>query len=196
MKNRSNSFARGKLALGKRDAGSNCSVRGPGLVPAMGMALLFVASTAGCASWRQKIVEPGVSQTREERAANAVREFEDRRDTAQLAAAMERFEQDDTDRAEAMLAALVKRRPGLTAAHLRLAEILWSKSDPTAESHLRMVIERDAANAEAHHTLGLVLAATDRPSEAREHVQRACELEPTNEVFQVTFDSLEEVAAR
>jgi len=52
------------------------------------------------------------------------------------AAALERFEQGDTDRAEAMLSSIVNRRPDLSAARLRLAEILWSKNDPAAEKHV------------------------------------------------------------
>jgi predicted Zn-dependent protease len=159
-------------------------------LPAIGFVLLFAGSTMGCAAWRQKMNEPGISQTREERAAAAVREFEDRRDTAQLAAALERFEQGDTDRAEAMLSSIVNRRPDLSAARLRLAEILWSKNDPAAEDHLRAILDREDSNAEAHHALGLVLAATDRPAEAQRHLKRASELAPDNEIFRQTIDTL------
>ena len=134
--------------------------------------------------------EPSVSQTREERAAEAVKEFEDRRDAAQLAAAIERVEQGDAARAESMLTSIVKRRPDCIPARLLLAEVLWSHSDPAAEEHLRAILTADDSHAEAHHALGLVLDATNHANEAREHFRRARELEPSNEVYRVTFDSL------
>ena len=165
---------------------------GPSLAPAIGLCFLFLAlSAAGCAGWREKLApEPSVSQTREQRAADAVREFEDRRDAAQFAAAVERVQQGDSARAETMLVSIVKRRPDSIPARLRLAEVLWSRNDASAEEHLRAVLAKDTANAEAHHALGLVLDGTNRSAEAREHFQRARDLEPDNEVFRVTFDSL------
>lgn len=155
----------------------------------------FVLSVAitfvGCAGWRETLnPRPTVGQTREERTADAVREFEDRRDSAQLAAAVERIQQGDSQRAEAMLVSIVKRRPDNVLARLRLAEVLWSHNDPCAEEHLRAILTADAANAEAHHALGLLLDATNRSPEARQHFERAKQLDPTNEVYRVTFDSL------
>jgi len=190
MKKRSVLLAGSKPVPGELGSVVNRSAPGPGLVPAVGIVLLFAASTVGCASWRQKIFEPGISQAREERSEAAVREFEDRRDSAQLAAALERFEQGDTDRAEAMLTSIVNRRPDFALARLRLAEILWSKEDASAESHLRAILEHDPNVAEAHHTLGLVLCAADRAPEAQQHFRRASELEPDNEIFRQTIDSL------
>lgn len=153
--------------------------------------LCLALTTGGCAGWRETLApKPSVSQTREERATDAVREFEDRRDAAQFAAAVERVQQGDSARAETMLVAIVKRRPDSIPARLRLAEVLWSRNDASAEEHLRAVLQKDTANAEAHHALGLVLDGTNRSAEAREHFQRAKELEPDNEVFRVTFESL------
>ncbi len=153
--------------------------------------LAMAAALSGCAGWREKLnPSPTVSQTREERAADAVREFEERRDAAQLAAAIERIEQGDTPRAETMLESIVKRRPTCIPARLRLAEILWLRNDIAAETHLRAALEADASHAEAHHTLGLVLDATGRTDEARKYFARATQIEPENEVYRVTADSL------
>jgi Flp pilus assembly protein TadD len=44
--------------------------------------------------------------------------------------------------------------------------------------------------AEAYHALGLVLVGTGRGDEARQHFVRAAELEPANEVYCLTRDSL------
>ncbi len=153
--------------------------------------LAVAAALSGCAGWRDKLnPSPTVTQTREERAADAVRDFEDRRDAAQLAAAIERIEQGDMPRAETMLESIVKRRPTCVPARLRLAEILWLRNDVAAETHLRAALEADASHAEAHHTLGLVLDATGRTDEARRHFTRATQIEPENEVYRVTAESL------
>jgi Flp pilus assembly protein TadD len=153
--------------------------------------LLVIGAASGCAGWREKLVpQESVSQTREARAADAVREFEERRDNAQFAAACERIEQGDTARAETMLTSIVKRRPDLVPARLRLAEVLWANHDVGAETHLRAVLAADGSQAEAHHALGLVLDATNRSVEAREHFQKALELEPENEIYRFTLESL------
>jgi Tfp pilus assembly protein PilF len=190
MKSPTTLLAGSKPAPGELSSSRHRSAPGPSFVPAVGIALLFAASIAGCASWRQKFAEPGISQNREERAAEVIREFEDRRDTAQLAAALERFEQGDIDRAETMLTSVVNRRPDLSEARLRLAEILGSRNDPAAETHLRAVLENDSKSAEAHHALGLLLEATDRIAEARQHFLRATEIEPDNEIYRQTAESL------
>jgi Tfp pilus assembly protein PilF len=158
--------------------------------------LVMAAALSGCAGWRETLnPSPTVTQTREERAADAVKEFEDRRDAAQLAAAIERIEQGDMPRGETMLESIVKRRPTCIPARLRLAEVLWMRNDMAAESHLRAALEADASHAEAHHALGLLLDATGRTDEARRHFTRATQIEPENEVYRVTADSLPGEAA-
>jgi len=160
------------------------------LLPTLCMTAFFLIST-GCAGWREKVQPPPtLSAKREERAAEAVRNFEDRRDAAQLAAALDRWKQGDASRAEAMLAAIVNRRPDNTDARLRLAEILWSRGDAAAEPHLRAVLQTQPNRAEAHHALGLVLGGTGRSDEARQHLAKAAELEPDNEVYRLTCESL------
>jgi len=51
-----------------------------------------------------------------------------------------------------------------------------------------------AANAarpgRSHHALGLVLVGTGRSDEARQHLTKAAELEPDNEVYRQTCESL------
>jgi Flp pilus assembly protein TadD len=133
-----------------------------------------------------------MTESREDRAKEAVRSFEERRDAAQLEAALDRWKQGDVQRAEAMLSALVSRRPDYANARMLLAEILWSGNDPAAEEHLRAVLEVSAERADAHHALGLVLDGTGRSEEARQHLSKAAELEPQNEVYRVTSESLTE----
>jgi Flp pilus assembly protein TadD len=89
-----------------------------------------------------------------------------------------------------MLASIVSRRPDYADARLRLAEILWSRNDSGAEQHLRAVLQAQPDRAEAHHALALVLDGTGRSDKARQHLTKATELEPANEVYRQTIDSL------
>lgn len=147
-------------------------------------------ASAGCAGWKQKVKKPDLSDNREERAAEAVRSFEERRDAAQLSAALDRWKQGDTAMAESALAAIIRRRPDYNDARMRLAEILWSHGDIAAELHLRAVLQTEPNRAEAHHALGLLLDGIGRSEDARQHLTRAAELEPDNEIYRTTRESL------
>jgi Tfp pilus assembly protein PilF len=144
----------------------------------------------GCAGWKQKVQKPNLSNNREDRATDAVRSFEERRDAAQLGAALDRWKQGDIATAEASLAAIIRRRPDCNDARMRLAEILWSHNDASAEPHLRAVLQTEPNRAEAHHALGLLLDGTGRAEEARHHLSKAAELEPENEIYRTTCESL------
>ena len=150
----------------------------------------FSSVAAGCAGWKEKTKKADLTENREQRAAEAVRAFDERRDAAQLSAALDRWKQGDATAAEAMLTAIIRRRPECNDARLRLAEILWSRSDIAAEPHLRKVIEAEPNRAEAHHALGLLLGGTGRDEEARQHLTKAAELEPDNEIYRTTSESL------
>jgi Tfp pilus assembly protein PilF len=155
-----------------------------------GQAAGFIAACClalgGCSGFKQRLQQPGVAAERQQRAAEAVQAFEERRDKIQLEAALDRYKQGNIDAAQAMLAGIVNRRPDYADARLRLAEVLWSRGDAAAEAHLLAVLEKEPGRAEAHHALGLVLDGTGRPREARQHFQRAAELEPENEVYRLT----------
>ena len=156
------------------------------LLPAF--AVLLLAS--GCAGWQKRTDLRAKAPSREQRAEDAIRDFEQQRDGAQYQAALDRWRQGDAARAEAQLAALVARRPDFADARLRLAEILWARNESSAEQHFRAVVAAHEASAEAHHGLGLVLDATGRRDEARRHWERAAELEPANEAYRATLANL------
>jgi tetratricopeptide (TPR) repeat protein len=150
--------------------------------------LLFAPGCAGFKNYFQP-AKPG--QSREERAAEAVKSFEERRDAVQIEAALDRFNQGDAARAEAMLSGVVNRRPDNAEARMRLGEVLWSRGDAAeAEPHFRSVLNLTPNRADAHHALGLLLDATGRSDEARQHLLKALELEPQNPIFLQTCDSL------
>jgi Tfp pilus assembly protein PilF len=115
-----------------------------------------------------------------------VRDFEQRRDAAQLAAALDRWQQGDPAAARAMLQRLVERRPDHFEARLRLGELLWSEGDGQAAEHqLREALALRPDAAEAHHALGLVLWGTGRQAEGQQHLQKAAALAPDNEAYRL-----------
>ena len=150
----------------------------------------LLAILAGCAGWKDRLKPPSVTADREARSAEAIREFEERRDSAQLEAALDRWKQGDISTAEASLAAIIRRRPDCNDARMRLAEILWSRNDIAAEPHLRAVLQTEPNRAEAHHALGLLLDGTGRADEAHQYLTKAAELEPENEIYRTTCESL------
>ena len=171
---------------------SGCSTRRAGYARRLAMLCIVgcMSAAAGCAGWKQKVQKPELSADREGRTADAVRDFEERRDGAQLSAALDRWKQGDAASAEVALGAIIRRRPECHDARVRLAEILWSRGDVAAEPHLRAVLEAQPNRAEAHHALGLLLDGTGRSDEARQHLTKAAELEPDNEIYRTTCESL------
>ena len=151
----------------------------------------------GCAGWKPNLKVPTAMPERKARESEAVREFERHRDNVQLQAAMDRWTQDDQAGCEARLASLVERRPDHVGARMRLGEILWSRGQAAgAETQFRAVLDREPNRAEAHHALGLLLDATGQREEALTHLLRAAELEPENEIYQQTCDSLTTAGTR
>lgn len=145
----------------------------------------LVLLTAGCAGWRSA-TDPASSASIRERQAAAVRDFEQRRDAAQLAAALDRWQQGDPAAARVMLQRLVERRPDHVEARLRLGELLWSEGDGQAAEHqLREALALRPDAAEAHHALGLVLWGTGRQAEGQQHLQKAAALAPDNEAYRL-----------
>jgi Flp pilus assembly protein TadD len=124
-------------------------------------------------------------QTYAERKEHAVAAFEKQRDKAQVQAAVNCWERGEMQKGLAMLEAIVQRNPADVTARLRLAEIHASQNDfAAATAHLAECLRVEPNLAEAHHNLGLILSETPgQEQQARTHLQRACELEPDNELY-------------
>ena len=152
------------------------------------LAAAFVLS--GCAGWESRLVPPPVTPEREARKSEALQSFETRRDAMQLSAALDRWRSGDAAGCEAMLTAVVARRPDYNDARLQLGQVLWARGDAAAaEPHLRAVLDQHSRRADAHHALGLLLDGTGRAEEAQTHFAKALELEPANEIYQLTRES-------
>ena len=145
----------------------------------------------GCTGFEKTLVSGPVTPLRKERQVDAIREFEQHRNAAQLESALDSWRQGDAAGCESRLAALVQRCPDYVDARLHLAEVLWSRGEAAAaEPHLLAVLQSQPTRAEAYHTLGLILDATGRREQALQHFHHAAELEPDNEVYRLTRESL------
>ena len=155
--------------------------------------LAFLASIlfGGCAAWRGQRPATDVAVERQQRAADAVRTFEEQRDGAQFQAALDRWAAGDIAGCEGRLRALAARRPADGTVRMRLAELLWSRGAPAeAEAELQAVLAVLPASAEAHHMLGMILSEQARLAEARSHLSRAIELAPQCDDYRATLASL------
>ena len=151
------------------------------------IAAAALLAVSGCATMREHFASsPSVTAQREQRHSEALQSFEEHRDKAQLAAAIDRFQQGDLVGCRDRLVTLVERRPALYEARLRLAEVCWGLDDPAAaEQHFQALLEAQPSHAEGHHGLGMLLVAVGRFDEARPHLHRAAELDPENEVYRL-----------
>lgn len=149
------------------------------------VALQCAALLAGCASWKQQVAASSpVSEARKERHAAAVQAFEEQRDQAQLQSALDRYQQGDVEGCEVRLRNLIARRPDFVEAHVQLAELAWSFNNAAeAEAEYLVALALAPNRADVHHALGLVLQASGRPTEAKKHLEQACELDPQNEIY-------------
>ncbi len=151
------------------------------------LVLMSAAVVAGCANWpAPRSAKPSVSQSREERRAEAVQAFEEQRDRAQLAAAVDRWSQGDIAGCESRLRSILARRPDDIEAHARLAELAWSCDNyAEAEAEYLAALRIDPQRADLEHALGMLLQTSGRHAEAAPHLARAAELEPQNELFRL-----------
>ena len=153
--------------------------------------LLVAAATvcSGCASLPtmfspQKAAQE-TPQSYAERKRDAVAAFEKQRDKAQVQAAVSCWERGEVPKSLTMLETILQRNPADVTARLRLAEIYASQTDyAAAMEHLAECVRLAPDHAEAHHTLGMILSeVAGQQEQARIHLQRACELDPENELY-------------
>lgn len=153
---------------------------------------MVTAFCMGCASNPlKKFVAPiaNVAPARQERAGEAIAEFERRRDQAQFAAALARWKDGDLPECRTTLDEIIKRNPDHTGARLLLADLLLVEKQPQqAIQHVQSVLEREPENPVALHTSGLIHEALGNTAASLEQYKRATELDPENEVFLLSYD--------
>lgn len=175
-------------------------------VLALTASLLAVLIASGCASVakdsqntkdsQNSIVAGDVHEARAEREKKFMAEFEERRDTAQYHAAMSRLRVGDTAIAQKMLEEIIERNATNLPARLALAEILLEANQPERALELaQYVIERAPQQAAPHHVAGLILEASGRTDEALAQFQQATDLDSSNEVYRLSFQTTAEAVA-
>ncbi len=147
----------------------------------------FVNCVAGCGT-SHTWLNPSAKDTpsREERREDALRRFEQHRDEAQFAGAMERWQSGDPNTCQAQLTSIVARNPKHLLARRALADLAMERGNVAqAESELRAILEIAPDDAPTQHSLGLLLESLNRTQEARVHLMRAAELVPDNTLYQL-----------
>lgn len=151
----------------------------------------LLAVTSGCAfpkMWKPPADE--VAQKREKQREQQVHKFEEQRDSAQYLAAIERWTSGDPDTCEAQLRVIVTRNPKHIQSRRALADMALERGQVAqAEAELRELLAMKPDDPQTHHSLGLLLEAEQRQSEAREHLARAAELDPENLIFQLCLQN-------
>ena len=164
---------------------------------AMLTATAALAQFTGCASI--PAVKPPVEDIAEKskpRQDEVLSNFERRRDAAQLQAAADRLKQGDAGTAEMMLKKLLERNADYAPAKLLLARVLIDRQDYAgAEQHLRQIIEKFPKEAAAHYELAMLLDDLGRAPEAISAFAKATELEPSNELYRLSYQALSPAVA-
>jgi len=138
----------------------------------------------GCAGVR--LPSPSTRDVKVEHAQrkeDIVRDFEIHRDQAQYQAALGRFRAGDIKGCRQLVDQLLARRPKNADARLLLAELLYDTDPAASRQHIERAAADDPNNAQAHHSLALLLDADGKHDEAKVHFDRARQLEPHNEVY-------------
>jgi len=168
---------------------------------------LAFASLPGCAIMsgvkepdvKAPIITPpteDVAAKQKPRKEEVLSNFERRRDSAQLQAAADRLQKGDAATAEMMLKKLLERNADFAPARLLLTRVLVDRQDyAAAEQHLRQIIEKFPKEAAAHYELGLLLDELNRTDESVVSLAKATELEPSNELYRLSHQSLTSAGA-
>jgi len=129
-----------------------------------------------------------VAATRAEREEDAIEDFEQTRDGALYQSALAQWRDGDAVACESILVRLLQRSGGHREARVMLADLYASTGKPkAAEQHLRLLTERNDDDAQAHHSLGMLLETNGRFDQALRHLQKAADLEPDNELYSLTY---------
>ncbi len=154
-------------------------------------ALLLAGLCGGCASSPAGASSrPKQDFLQSERMAQAIEAFEQKRIHAEFQAAEVDWRQGQRASCRETLDRLVARHPEFLPARLLLAEVLLTGGDAQrALAHVEHVMAHEPDDAAAQHTAGLVHEALGQQSLAIQHLRRAAELEPQNEIYGLSLQA-------
>lgn len=160
--------------------------------PWSGMLMLLVA-LPGCAGWKFKNplpIAPDVHAKREERRAELVKEYEQKRALALLNAAQTRLQQGDEAGAKQSLNQLLALNPNHLEGRLLHAELLLMSYElEEAKQVVEGVLTEQPDQPQALHTMGLIEEALGQGEEAAEYFGRAAELAPEDPLVTLDYES-------
>ena len=150
-----------------------------------GVLLILVA---GCARFQlpEAPIED-ISETRQQRNNEAVGRFERRRDDAQYQAAISRWKSGDRAGCQSLVESLLVRNSRHRQARLLLADLYLDSQDvPAATQQIQLLLEQFSDDAQAHHSMGLLMELAGQDEKAVYHFRRAAELDPSNELYSLS----------
>jgi Flp pilus assembly protein TadD len=152
---------------------------------------LGLSVAGGCAGFSKFPAKaPAAEPTSEDRAADVVRDFEQKRDDAQYSAAAQCLSKGDLSASQTSLQQLLVRSPEHRAARLLLAEVFVCQGQPQmAAMQLETAGKHHPHDAEIEHTLGLVRDSMDQIDAALVHYRRAAELAPDNNLYAASLEA-------
>jgi tetratricopeptide (TPR) repeat protein len=147
---------------------------------------------AGCASVVPSLPRvEDVSKKRQQRNRAAVSRMDAGRDRAQLVAAQALWDQGDIDGCQERLEAILARSPDHPVARLLLAELLFITERPReAIAQLDPMLAAHPENARVQYTMGLLMDSIGQRAAALAHYRRAAELEPDNETYALSYETM------
>ncbi len=162
---------------------------------ARGLAIgLLALNCSGCAGWgsfKKNIARnqaDDIGPQRETRKDQVAQDFDKRRDDAQFNAAASAWQRGDAATCEESLQQLLGRNPIYRRARLLLADLyLFNGESDKAIDELSKAVAADSKDPIAQHSLAEALDAAGRRQEALAHYEAATQLEPSNEVYSVSY---------
>jgi len=155
---------------------------------------LLLSCAPGCSGLRNSrpplegLSSEGITEKRKQRNEEVVRQFESKRDFAEFEAARARWARDDSSGCEELLKNLLARNPTHRDALLLLGEVyLTTNRRQQAFEQVQKALEAYPEDAHTHYTMGLLLDASGQSQPALEHYERACQREPDNELYSISF---------
>jgi len=155
---------------------------------------LLLSCAPGCSGLRNScppldaLSSEGITEERKQRNAEVVRQFESKRDFAEFEAARARWERDDSKGCEELLENLLARNPTHRDALLLLGEVyLTTNRCQQAFEQVQKALQAYPEDAHTHYSMGLLLDAGGQSGPALEYYERACQREPDNQLYSVSF---------
>lgn len=155
--------------------------------PQFAFALVMIAAV-GCSSlpgWTEPILHPG--RDLEERKAEMSTNIADRRAETQLKAAQAQFADGQLAKCRPLVEETLAIRPDSIPALQLAAEVALAQDrGADAIGYYRRLVELQPSDPQMHHLLAVALEIEGQVIEANQHFERAAQLAPDNQVYQMS----------